>query len=200
MSKADLSKEKILNEAINEFAHAGYAGASTNKIMQNTGLAKGLLFHYFPSKQALFNACLENILSTFQKDLDIFMQNMSEDLFERLADFLTWKSRLAQEQPITLRFLLGLTNLPPEIRVTTDDLLLTLRQKNSKLLSNYDKTLWNPKINQKDALQVIVMVFEAFDQKMIMQMNSKVSYDPKEMLPYALSMLEVLKTGFYTSN
>ncbi len=196
---AGQSKDRILQEAIREFAVFGYNKASTNKIMLQAGLAKGLLFHYFSSKQDLYNACLQNILEDFQLDLDIFMKEMSKDLFERLADFLAWKSRLAREKPNTLRFLLGLSNLPVDIRSNADELILTLREKNSKLLDNYDTSLWKAEIDQEKALAVIVMVFDAFDQKMIRLMSSEESFDHKEMLSYTLSMLDVLKTGFYRS-
>lgn len=196
---ADQSKERILREATTEFALYGYNAASTNKIMLQAGLAKGLLFHHFFSKEELYSACLQKIIKEFQQELDIFMQEMSKDLFERLADFLTWKSRLAREKPITLRFLFGLSSLPVDIRSKADAQILILRKKNSKLLEDYDTSPWKAEIDQEKALAVIVMVFDAFDQKIIRLMSSEEPFDHKEMLSYTLSMLDVLKTGFYRS-
>lgn len=41
---------RILNAAAREFAQSGYDGASTNRIVEYAGIAKGALFHYFKDK------------------------------------------------------------------------------------------------------------------------------------------------------
>lgn len=199
-SKADQARERILNGAIQEFALQGYNKASTNHIMEQVGMAKGLLFHYYSNKQKLYFACLEKVLTEVQKELDQFMQQMPEDLFQRLASFLRWKSQLAIDQPIIFRFLLGIYRLPSELHSKADSMLVTWRKKNSQLLANYDQTLWDPKVDQKDALEVVVLLFDAFDQKWLQQMDADLQQDQKELLCYALRLLDVLKTGFYRSN
>lgn len=59
---------------------------------------------------------------------------------------------------------------------------------------------WDPKVNQKDALEVVVLIFEAFDHKWVQQMDADLSQDQEELLCYALRLLDVLKTGFYRTN
>lgn len=142
-SKAELTRERILNAAIQEFAFLGYNKASTNHIMEQVGMVKGLLFHYYSNKQNLYLACLQKVLTEVQKKLDQFMQQMPEDLFERLVSFLRWKNQLALDQPLTLRFLLGISKLPPEVRSKADGMLVTWRKQNSRLLADYDQTLWD---------------------------------------------------------
>lgn len=46
----------ILAAALEEFAEHGYAGASMASAARRAGVAKGLIYHYFPSKAALFEA------------------------------------------------------------------------------------------------------------------------------------------------
>ena len=196
-SKADQTRERILNSAIEEFALQGYSKASTNRIMEQAGMAKGLLFHYFSNKQKLYLACVQKVLSKVQMQLDHFIKEMPKDLFLRLADLLRWKNQLSQDQPITFRFLLGITKLPPEVRVKADGMLATWRKRNIQLLADYDKTPWDPRVNQKDAIEVVVLLFDAFDHKWVQQMDADILQDQEEILSHALRMLEVLKSGFY---
>ncbi len=71
--KTERTKEKILAAAIEEFGTNGYAGASLNNIC-NTGIAKGLLYHNYTNKDALYLACVErcfHILTEYLKGADI---------------------------------------------------------------------------------------------------------------------------------
>ncbi|EUJ31031.1 TetR family transcriptional regulator [Listeria cornellensis FSL F6-0969] len=44
-------RDKILKVAVEEFADHGYKAASTNRISEIAGVSKGLIFHYFGSKE-----------------------------------------------------------------------------------------------------------------------------------------------------
>lgn len=63
----DATRAKLLDSAMILFAEEGYAQASVRKIAVHAGVALGLLYHYFDSKEALLAAVFENcmlILST----------------------------------------------------------------------------------------------------------------------------------------
>lgn len=47
-------RETIVNAAIDEFASYGLENASTNRIVKNSGIAKGSFYQYFEDKQDLF--------------------------------------------------------------------------------------------------------------------------------------------------
>ena len=54
----DLNREKqdrMINAALRVFAQNGYRHASTDVIVKEAGISKGLLFHYFTSKMGLFS-------------------------------------------------------------------------------------------------------------------------------------------------
>ena len=53
----DLKKEKqdrMINAALKAFAINGYKRASTDEIVKDAGISKGLLFHYFDTKLGLY--------------------------------------------------------------------------------------------------------------------------------------------------
>jgi AcrR family transcriptional regulator len=47
---------QILEAALAEFAERGYGGARMAAVAGRAGIAKGLVYHYFPSKEDLFRA------------------------------------------------------------------------------------------------------------------------------------------------
>lgn len=55
--KTELTVSKIIEAAINEFGRNGYAGGTINNICK-TGINKGLLYHNFSGKDALYLTCL----------------------------------------------------------------------------------------------------------------------------------------------
>lgn len=56
--KTELTKKRILSLAIQEFGTKGYKGASLNSICE-AGIPKGLLYHNFKNKDALYLSCVE---------------------------------------------------------------------------------------------------------------------------------------------
>ena len=57
------SREHILTHAFAEFAAHGYAGSSLNLICADGGISKGMLYHYYPNKDALYLACIEKLFA-----------------------------------------------------------------------------------------------------------------------------------------
>ena len=58
----ELSKDKqdtMINGALKIFAREGYQRASTDVIVKEAGISKGLLFHYFGNKKTLYCFVLE---------------------------------------------------------------------------------------------------------------------------------------------
>lgn len=63
-------KDEILRACLHEFAEYGYEKANTNRISEQAGVSKGLIFHYFGSKQRLFmltvETCIDELMSRFE--------------------------------------------------------------------------------------------------------------------------------------
>ncbi len=53
------TRQALLDAAADEFAREGYTGANINRISTNAGFAKGTIYNYFASKQALMEALIE---------------------------------------------------------------------------------------------------------------------------------------------
>lgn len=59
MSKAEQTRNRIIEEAAGLFNRRGYAGASISDLMAATGLKKGGIYNHFDSKDALAIAAFE---------------------------------------------------------------------------------------------------------------------------------------------
>lgn len=59
---AEETRRKILRAAFEEFYKNGFQGGSINHIVEKAGITKGALFHYFPDKNHLGYAVLEEMI------------------------------------------------------------------------------------------------------------------------------------------
>jgi AcrR family transcriptional regulator len=62
-------RETIMNAAIEEFAEYGLENASTNRIVKNSGIAKGSFYQYFEDKQDVFMYMLDLVE---QEEMEFF--------------------------------------------------------------------------------------------------------------------------------
>ena len=88
------NREKIINTAIAEFAEFGLENASTNRIVSNSGIAKGSFYQYFADKLDVFNHLMDVVArekTEFFKDKRPPGRNM--DTFE----YFRWMIKVGME-------------------------------------------------------------------------------------------------------
>ena len=60
-------RREILRKCFDLFAEKGYANVTTRQLSKELGISTGAMYHYFPSKQALFEQLVEEVsLQEFQ--------------------------------------------------------------------------------------------------------------------------------------
>lgn len=57
--KNQQTKRRIIERALSEFSAQGYAAGSTNAICGVQGISKGIVYHYFETKDVLYLACVK---------------------------------------------------------------------------------------------------------------------------------------------
>ena len=60
---AELTRRKILDAAVDEFADRGYAGARVDRIAASAGVNKRMIYHHFGNKVGVFEAALSDQVS-----------------------------------------------------------------------------------------------------------------------------------------
>jgi AcrR family transcriptional regulator len=76
-------REEILAAARRCFAHYGYGGATVARLEEETGLSRGAIFNYFPSKDDLFMALTER---DADRIADLWAERGFEGALEAIVD------------------------------------------------------------------------------------------------------------------
>lgn len=105
LAKLDSEKKRrIINSAMREFGEKGFDAASTNTIVKDAGISKGLLFHYFPTKKDLFDYVEDFTFTTMVKRLKETQNEWDTDLINRILQITEIKMRVIAEYPELYNF------------------------------------------------------------------------------------------------
>lgn len=105
----DLKKEKqdrMINGALKVFALNGYQKASTDDIVKEAGISKGLLFHYFGSKAGVYTFMYEYSARYMTMELSRAVNYRETDLFVLMKQIEDAKAVLLRNYPYMQNFLL----------------------------------------------------------------------------------------------
>lgn len=81
--KNEDTKRIILKKALELFSESGYDSVSVGEIARAVGIKAPSLYNHFPSKQAIFDAIVEETSKEFEKNTDevaIHVQNSARDV------------------------------------------------------------------------------------------------------------------------
>lgn len=104
----DLKKEKqdrMINAALKVFAMNGYGHASTDDIVKEAGISKGLLFHYFISKLGLYSFVYDYSVRYILLELSTGVSPKETDYFELLGQIKQSQLQVMKNYPYMLLFL-----------------------------------------------------------------------------------------------
>jgi len=96
----EASMDKIFEAALELFGTHGYHATSINDIVKKAGVSKGLVYHYFKSKEELLEQLVNSLVSEghqsiqniMDSDPKVFLKNMFEVLFDEIQlNFNKWR-------------------------------------------------------------------------------------------------------------
>ena len=97
------TRAQILDVATTEFATKGLSGARVDTIAKQAGFNKRMLYHYFESKENLFQAVIERVyINVWEAEATLELNHFPpEEALRRLVAF-TWDYYIAHPEFITL--------------------------------------------------------------------------------------------------
>lgn len=196
-------KKRILDAAIEEFAVNGYDKASTNSIVKNANVSKGLLFHYFESKKNLFLYLFDYCITTLIDKYYLFKEIESEDIFERLMRISIRKMKVFQEEPLMSRLVFSAVSNMPESLIED----LTERYNSyygnylPKLFENIDTSKFKKEIDSQKAIELVMICMDGLSNKYLQKYN-QISIDEifnniEEIMEDFNKYMDILKLGIY---
>lgn len=110
--KNQQTKRRIMDAALVEFSTQGYAAGSTNTICASQDISKGIIYHYFETKDGLFLACVNEC---FQRLTEYIRDNMPDwdDAESSLEDYFAVRARFFYSNPVYQRIFGEATLSPP---------------------------------------------------------------------------------------
>ncbi|UMR32859.1 TetR/AcrR family transcriptional regulator [Massilia sp. MB5] len=98
LQNRDRLEAEIAAEAVRVFAECGYEGASVAAIADNAGLSKQNLMYYFPTKQALYQRVLDDVLDDWLERMER-LADPDQEPQDVLRAYIQAKLKFSREQP-----------------------------------------------------------------------------------------------------
>lgn len=110
--KNQQTRRRILDSALTEFSAQGYGGSSINTICAAQDISKGIVYHYFETKDALFLACVDEC---FQHLTQYIRENMPDrdDAESGLEDYFSVRTKFFYSHPVYERIFCEAVISPP---------------------------------------------------------------------------------------
>lgn len=200
-------QERIVSAAVREFAVHGFRNASTNAIVKDAGIGKGMLFRYFKSKKDLYVYCcyrvikktMTEVTEQFGKTPGIYKDFSMESLLKTSLMKLSY----VRQHPLESQLMVSaLTNVPDELKDVLGVLAgLTYDSSYEIFFTMLDRSKFRAGVNPEAVKNVLKYIFEGF-QKKISTMNFDVLDESFESVYHEfeveiLEYMDILKNGIY---
>ena len=196
-------QERIINASMEEFGKKGYNNASTNEIIKNAEISKGLLFHYFGSKKSLYFFLLDYSIKIFSEEFYGRLNYDETDIIIRWGQIALLKIDLIHKHPVLYQFLIASStedNL--EIKKEIDERTkIVYEDAYKRLLINIDTSLYKDGMEASRISEIIIWVTQGFAnselEKFKNNPDSKSTFDIAAIMPEFDEYMKLLKRAFY---
>ncbi|MCL2370462.1 MAG: TetR/AcrR family transcriptional regulator [Firmicutes bacterium] len=181
----DVSKrQSIINAAMREFRY-GLKKASTDNIVREAGISKGLLFHYFDTKERLGKYLIDYALDIMQNEYFNVLNTGRQNILDTFKQIALLKKGIAEKHPYIFDFLFGME------AHTSDNpsagKLALYNQKNQEIMERLygqrGKLLFRQGIDHKKAINIIYWTVDGLVKSAIThERDGKINNDFLERL------------------
>ena len=172
MALEDEKRERILNAAMHEFLN-GYKKASTDNIVREAGISKGLLFHYFGTKENLYNFLVDYAIDIVQVEYIDLINVRQQDILDSIWQLSLLKQDLSRRFPTIFEFLTRV--YIDEKDCPSKEQLERFYAVRTKMIqdvySNCDKSLFREDIPFEKAMAIISLTLEGYSQQKVNQLK-----------------------------
>jgi AcrR family transcriptional regulator len=150
-------RKELTDKATTIFREYGYSGLGMRKIAQELGISKSALYHYFPSKDALFAECTKSVTSFENEDFhDLSIKKMSRQ--ERIKALIQIFKKIDKEFKGELSLLIDYIRTLTPSQVSAD--------KNIQLANQQYLTMVAAFVGQANARFVLCLMYGVLLQRL----------------------------------
>jgi len=156
-------RERVINAAMKEFSK-GYKTACTDTIVREAGISKGLLFHYFGTKDGLYSFILKNACEMIHNEYLVLIDLQQKDIIEKLWQMTLLKMDLSYKHPALFEFL---AKAYVELQENPNDEFTEYFNKTrsiavEKVLADIDTSFFKDEIDAKKAANIALWTLNGY--------------------------------------
>ena len=196
----DVKKDKqdaIINAALKTFALKGYKDASTDVIVKEAGISKGLLFHYFTSKQGLYDFICDYSTKYMTLELTRTVKKSEKDCFELMSQISQGRLRVMKNYPFMHRFLRTIRHEEdPEALAVMGECVADMERTYKKIYDQID----GKKLVVPDELPRIIDIIDWVVDGFLDDNFTNGDPEPDKLYEDFSEYLTLLRSHFYASD
>jgi len=193
----DLKKEKqdrMINAALKNFAKWGYKKASTDEIVKDAGISKGLLFHYFGSKQGLYTFIYEYSARYMEMEYSRSIGLKEDDFFEIQKQLEQAKLKVMRNYPYMNQFLnQAFMEKEEEIISQVEQAMDRYSECIQSIYAKVSLDKISPQADPSMLLKVVILAMDGLRNEQFKAGES----DPDALYEETMQVLDMFKAHFY---
>lgn len=198
-------RDRIINSAIEEFSTYPFNKASTNTIVKNAGISKGLLFHYFGNKKELYDYISKFVVEKLFNEVSGRIDWENTDIFERIKQIALVKIELSAVYPQLFTFAINIFSQDNTINFEQaikkyEEFGINVQELFAKVYQhNIDYTLFSDPGKIGMYIDIIRWTIEKFAEEKVMSVDVSIDLSVIQTISDEMSTyIDVLKKAFYS--
>ena len=195
LSQPEEKQKNIIDAALATFGKMGYKKASMNDIATAAGISKGLVFHYFGSKKALYLYLAEISGAIFLSEMKSRFDKNISDFFDRIKLATEIKMSVMKKYPALLLFLGSMYyETDEEVADSIKEILAQSEEIRSGLaFDGMDASKFKEGIDP----QLVVNILVRFSEGYVSNSPDMAALDIEKLLSEFEACLDLMKNNFY---
>lgn len=195
LSQPEEKQKNIIDAALATFGRMGYKKASMNDIATAAGISKGLVFHYFGSKKALYLYLAEISGTIFLSEMKSRFDKNISDFFDRIKLATEIKMSVMKKYPALLLFLGSMYyETDEEVADSIKEILAQSEEIRSGLaFDGMDASKFKEGIDP----QLVVNILVRFSEGYVSNSPDMAALDIEKLLSEFEACLDLMKNNFY---
>lgn len=193
----DLKQEKqdrMINAALKVFAMNGYQHASTDEIVKEAGISKGLLFHYFISKIGLYEFLYDYSARYMQLELRTSISESETDYFKLIRQEQEAQMEVCRKYPYMQLFIdRSMTEDVPEAIDVVKEQRIQMQETYDAILERVDQSRFPEDLELIRLHNMLQYTLKA----LLIEQSQMGTFDPDRYCKEAITYLDMVRTMAY---